>query len=139
MRSLALLAAATVLGITSVAATESLPLERGYYVESDTPCEQASNATITLYDGATFGSAHAECRKPKIQRLADGSYQISERCRDLQGRGGSWETFKSRYAVQSRTEFVETTAFGTFSFRYCKQSDLPEPWSKSDLSASGTK
>ena len=39
--------------------------------------------------------------------------------------------------VQGRTEFVETTQFGTFSFRYCKQSDLPDPWNTIDLRASG--
>jgi len=126
-----------ILGIASEARAQSLPLEMGYYVQSDTPCQQASNATLTLYNGISFGLAHAECRRPVIRKLAEGSYQFTERCRDRQGRGGSWETFGSSFAIRSRTEFVETTQFGTFSFRYCKQSDLPDPWNTIDLRVMG--
>jgi hypothetical protein len=120
-------------GIASQAWAQSLPLEMGYYVQSDTPCQRASNATLTLYNGISFGHAHAKCRKPVIRKLAEGSYRVTERCRDMQGRGGLWEKMSSSFAIQSRTEFVETTQFGTFSFRYCKQSDLPDPWNTIDL------
>ena len=123
----------------SAHAADSLPLQRGYYVQSDTSCQRASNATISLYDGVSFGAAHVECRKPVIRKTPDGTYQMTERCRDMQGNGASWETFKSSYVFKSRTEFVETTSYGTFSFRYCKQSDLSEPWSTNDLSALGIK
>jgi hypothetical protein len=128
-----------ILGVASEVSAQSLPLELGYYVQSDTPCQRASNATLTLYNGISFGQAHAECRKPVIRKLAEGSYQTAERCRDMQGRGGRWDTFKSRFAIRSRTEFVETTQFGTFSFRYCEQSDLPDPWNATDLRLMGIK
>jgi|SRR3954470_16920425 hypothetical protein len=125
-------------GIASEARAQSLPLERGYYVQSDTPCQRASNATLTLYNGISFGQAHAECRKPVIRKLAEGcSYQVTKRCRDVQGRGGPWEISRASFAIRSRMEFVETTQFGTFSFRYCKQSDLPDPWNTIDLRALG--
>jgi hypothetical protein len=137
VRPLVLLMTIAMLDFASAQAADSLPLQRGYYVQSDTPCQRASNATITLYNGVSFGAAHAECRKPVIRKEADGTYQMTERCRDMQGNGGPWETFKSDYVLKSLTEFVETTAYGTFSFRYCKQSDLPEPWSTNDLSALG--
>jgi hypothetical protein len=139
MRSLASLIIVAISGVAAARAADSLPLERGYYVRSDTPCERASNATITLYNGASFGFAHAECNKPVIRKQADGTYQTATRCRDMQGRGGPSETFKSRYAVKSRTEFVETTSDATFSFRYCKQPDLPDPWNTNDLSRYGIK
>jgi hypothetical protein len=64
---------------------------------------------------------------------------MTKRCRDMQGSGGSWETYKSKYDLKSRTEFVETASSGSFSFRYCKQSDLPEPWSTNDLGVLGIK
>jgi hypothetical protein len=77
----------------SAQAADALPLQRGYYVQSDTPCQRASNATITLYDGVSFGAAHVECRKPLIRKAPDGTYQMTKRCGDMQGSGGSWETY----------------------------------------------
>jgi len=139
MRRLASLTIIAMLGLASAQASDSLPLQRGYFVQSDTPCQRASNATISLYNGVSFGAAHVECRKPVIRKSPDGTYQIAERCRDMQGSGGSWKTFKSSYVLKSPTEFVETTSYGTFSFRYCKQSELPEPWSTNDLGALGIK
>ena len=139
MRNVTILAVAAILGAATAAAADSLPIERGYYVRSNTPCQQASNATITLYDGISFGHAHLECRKPAIQKLADGSHQITEHCRDTQGRGGPWTAFTARYAILSRTEFIGTTLYEKASYRYCKQSDLPEPWRTNDLSSYGLK
>jgi hypothetical protein len=139
MRNVTMLAAAAILSAATAAGADSLPIERGYYVRTDTPCQRASNATITLYNGISFGHAHVECRKPAIRRLADGSHQITEQCRDGQGRGGPWTAFTARYAVPSQTEFVGTTAYEKASYRRCKQSDLPEPWSTNGLSSYGVK
>ena len=119
--------------VSANAGANSLPIERGYYVRSDTPCEQASNATLTLYNGMSFGQAHAECRKSATRKLDDGSYQITEQCRDTQGRGGTWTPLTTGYAVVSRTEFRSTSPFEKASYRICKQSDLPEPWSTNDV------
>ena len=116
----------------------SLPIERGYYVRSDTPCAQASNATLTFYDGMSFGQAHAECRKSATRKLDDGSYQITEQCRDTQGRGETWTPLATGYAVVSRTEFISTSPFEKASYRICKQSDLPEPWSTNDVVLAST-
>jgi hypothetical protein len=128
-----------VLSAATVPEADSLPIERGYYVRSDSPCDQASNATITLYNGISFGTAHLECREPAIQKLADGSHQITEQCRDTQVDGGPWTAFTARYAVQSPTEFIETTPFQKTSYKYCKQSDLPGPWRTNDLRSFGVK
>jgi hypothetical protein len=134
-----MLAAAAILSAATAAVADSLPIERGYYVRSDTPCGQASNATITLYDGISFGHAQVECQKPAIRKLADGTQQITERCRDMQGRGGPWTVFTAKYAVLSRTEFLGMTAFEKAPYRYCRQSDLPEPWRTNDLRPYGVR
>jgi hypothetical protein len=139
MRNVTMLATAAVVSTATAARADSLPIERGYYVRSDTPCQQASNATITLYNGISFGHAHVECRKPTIRKLADGSYQITERCKDTQGPGGPWTVFTARYDVVGRTEFIGKTPYEKASCKYCKQSDLPEPWSTNDLSSYGIK
>ncbi len=135
MRTETFLVIIALTGAAAPAQADSLPIDRGYYVESGTSCEKASNATITLYDGVSFGEAHMQCRKRLLGKLADGSYRITESCRDMQGRGGPWQTLVSTYVISSRTEFTTTTPFGKFSYRYCKQSDLPEPWSKVDLNS----
>jgi hypothetical protein len=49
-----------------------------------------SNATITLYTGISFGTAHAQCRAPVIENLPDGSHQITEQCRDTEVDGTPW-------------------------------------------------
>jgi hypothetical protein len=140
MRNVTMLAMAATMSAATAAGADSLPMERGYYVRSNTACQQASNATITLYDGISFGHAHLECRKkPVIQKLADGSHQITEHCRETQGPGGPWTAFTARYAVLSRTEFIGITSYEKASYRYCKQSDLPEPWRTNDLSSYGIK
>jgi len=126
-----------VLGTAMSARADSLPIERGYYVERSTSCDKASNATITLYDGVSLGEAHVECKRPEVRKLAEGSYRIIQRCRDLQGRGGPWQALTTSVVVSSHTEFTQTTPFGKFSYRHCERSDLPEPWSKNDLSSIG--
>jgi hypothetical protein len=135
------LAVIAMTSVTTAAAADSVPIKRGYYVESDTPCQHASNSSITLYDGRSFGSAHVQCRRPSIKKLADGSYQIAEQCRDTEGRGGPWEPLTSKYVVLSPTEFTLTNSLGkeTYRFRHCAQADMPDPWSTNDLRSIGVK
>lgn len=116
-----------------------LPLEKGYYVDVVSPCKDASNATLTLFNGRSFGTAHQECRKPEVQKQPDGSYQIKEQCRDTQVDGTPWEVSTTKADVLSRTRVDQTTPFGKFSFRYCKQASLPEPWASNDIRALGIK
>ena len=137
MKSCVALALVSFAASAQAMAAEALPLRSGYYVQRDTPCDKASNATITLYDGASFGTAHSECQKAVVRKLSDQAYELTQKCRDMQGQGGSWETSKSNYSVQSRTEFVETTRYGTFAFRFCERSSLPDPWKSNDLSRHG--
>ncbi|MBV9459539.1 MAG: hypothetical protein JO141_18745 [Bradyrhizobium sp.] len=130
-----LTAVATLLAVPAAAA-DLLPIDRGFYVESHTACGRASNATITRYNGTSFGNAHTECRKPVAQKLPDGSYKITEQCRDMQGSGGPWTAMAATYVVLSRTEFALTNRYGKFSYRYCERSDLPDPWNKIELNSS---
>ncbi len=139
MKQVTVFAFALTLSVATAVQADSLTIERGYYVRSDTSCQQASNATITLFNGISFCRAHIECRKPGVRKKPDGSYQITEQCRDMQGRGGPWTAFITSYAVLSRTEFISTTLFEKAAYRYCKQSDLPDPWSTVDLSSLGVR
>jgi hypothetical protein len=119
--------------------SQALPLERGYYVIADTECGRASNATISLFDGHSLGSAHTECRTPTIQMTSEDSYRIIDVCRTTQVENARWQAEETTIVVKSRIEFIATTPFGKFHYRYCKQSDLPDPWSHVDINLlSGT-
>jgi hypothetical protein len=88
MRNVTMLAAAAILGAATAAGADSLPIERGYYVRTDTPCRRASNATITLYNGISFGYAHVESRQsedwPMVRTKSPNSAGMG---RDAVGRG----------------------------------------------------
>ena len=139
MKAAAVFAATAAIGIelfgiaASADAADSLPIEPGYYVSTDTPCQKASNATLTLFDGVSFGDAHVECRNPSTKKLPDASYQLTRQCRDMQVDGTPWQKITENYAVVGPTEVIETNSFGKFRYRYCKQSDLPDPWNAVDL------
>src|ERR1700730_9170700 len=105
-RTIAVVAVAATLNAAPAMGADLLPVDRGYYVQSDTACERASNATITLYNGSSFGNAHAECRRQMVLERRDGSYKITEQCRDMQGHGDPWAAMVTTYVVLSRTEFV---------------------------------
>jgi hypothetical protein len=138
MRAEAVFLTVAMLSIAPCAnAADSLPIQPGYYVSIDTPCQKASNATMTLYNGISFGDSHVECRKASTRKLTDGSYQITRQCKDMQGNGGHWETFTAKYTVVSQTELIVTNSFGRFHYRYCSQSDLPAPWNTVDLKSIG--
>jgi hypothetical protein len=129
----AVLAAMAFAIAASADAADRLPIQPGYYVSTNTPCQKASNATLTLFDGVSFGNAHVDCRKPSTKKLPDASYQLTRQCRDMQVDGTPWQKITENYAVVSPTEVIETNSFGKFQYRYCKQSDLPDPWNAVDL------
>jgi hypothetical protein len=120
---------------SGASAEDFLPLQRGYYVSSDTPCEQASNATLNLFRGDRMAAAHAQCRIVEQKKDRDGWYWVTESCKDLRGGAGAKpEKLTQSYKVISRTEYILKNRFGEFRSRYCPQSSLPEPWRKIDLS-----
>lgn len=118
-------------------AGDTLPIKRGYYVWKETPCSDASNATIRLYDGMAFGEAHLQCRNASSRKLKDGSCEIVQQCQDSEGRGTAWKRRKSAYRVTGESDFIDLNAPAPGAFRYCRQADLPEPWAGLDLKAIG--
>jgi hypothetical protein len=120
-------------------AEDTLPIKRGFYIREEFACGEASNATLTLYDGTSFGQAHVACKHPSSRKMQDGSYQITQSCKDTQGSGGPWEKIKTSYKIISSTKFIEVFPGAQYSFKYCSQSALPEPWSKNDLTSLGIK
>jgi hypothetical protein len=120
-------------GTCVVGAEDILPLRRGYYVNAGVPCLQASNATLSLFQGDVMGSAHVKCRTVSSTKQPDGSYRVVDTCQDQQSAHSKPETNVSTFRIVSETEYeIEG---GTA--RYCSQSELPSPWCCVDLTEIG--
>ena len=112
----------------------ALPLKRGYYVESDTPCGQASNATTTLLRREGIGGARDFCEFKKIEQTGPNTYRVTEACGDLQDSAPP-ETSTSIYTLTGDTAFTAKSEHGwERSARYCAQSSMPPDWRANDIS-----
>lgn len=112
----------------------ALPLKRGYYVESDTPCGQASNATTTLLRRNGIGGARDFCEFKKIEQTGPNTYRVTEACGDLQDSAPP-ETSTSIYTITGDTAFTAKSEHGwERSARYCAQSSMPPDWRANDIS-----
>ena len=112
----------------------ALPLKRGYYVESDTPCGQASNATTTRLRRNGIGGARDFCEFKKIEQTGANTYRVAEACGDLQD-NASPETSTSLYTLTGDAAFTAKSEHGwERSARYCAQSSMPPDWRDNDIS-----
>lgn len=111
-----------------------LPLKRGFYVASDTPCEHASNATLLLLRRDGIGGARDSCDFTHIERVGATTYRVTERCGDLMDPGDS-ENYVVTWEIPNDTSFSTEREDGwPRSARHCEQSRLPDPWRDNDIS-----
>lgn len=110
-----------------------LPIRRGFYVAADTPCGQASNATLMLVSREGYG----ECRFEAIERIARDRYRVTERCSSggpAWGRPEEIETSRVVWTIESDTAFTRVSEGGyTAKARHCEQKSLPDPWRDNDI------
>jgi hypothetical protein len=112
---------------------DELPLARGFYVVADTPCGQASNATLSLLRRDGFAYARDSCVFTGIVRTGSTTYQVTESCRSLQV-DGPGEVTAAMYEIPNDTSFTATHDSGwVHQARHCSQSTLPEPWRATDI------
>lgn len=110
----------------SVQAENIVPLKRGYYVTTNVACSRASNATLTLFTGKSFGF---NC-SAKVQQIHRQTFKISQACHVKDERIESVGT----YLVLNDREYVLKNEHGEFRNHFCEQTQLPGPWSTNDLS-----
>ncbi|WP_228243636.1 hypothetical protein [Porphyrobacter sp. GA68] len=108
-------------------AIDSLPLRRGYYVASDTPCAQASNATLMLVSREGVSASRSSCELLRITRRGARQFEVRERC--------DGENRITSYDIPANDRFTSTSEDGwSNSARFCPQASLPEPWRDNDIS-----
>ena len=110
----------------------SLPLKRGFYVASDTPCGQASNATLQLLRRDGIGVARETCSFRRLEQTGPARYRVVAECRNMEG--APMGTQVSIYDIPDDSRFSVARAPGqAYSARYCIQSSLPSPWRDNDI------
>ncbi len=117
---------------------EALPLKRGFYVASDTPCGQASNATLLLVRKDGINGSRDTCTFKKIEKIDATRYRAVSECSSggaAWGREEEIETETVVYTVPDDSSFTSKSESGwEHSARYCAQSSLPESWRDNDIS-----
>jgi hypothetical protein len=110
-----------------------LPLKHGYYVASDTPCAEASNATVALLQRDGVGGSRDFCEFRVVKKAGFTSYRVTQDCRDLQD-GAHTETSTVIYTIFSDTRFTSKNENGwKSSARYCDQSAMGHEWHVNDI------
>lgn len=113
---------------------DPLPLERGFYVASDTACGEASNATLGLLHRQGLNSAREDCSFTEVAALGEDRYRITEQCAEI-GTGDT-RRYVAEWQILSRQSFRRRLEAGwTSQMRYCDQAALPEAWHDIDLEA----
>ncbi len=112
-----------------------LPLRPGYYVASDTPCAQASNATLHLLrregDGyGGFTTPPYACAFERIEQSGPTSYRVTETCGDAYGADGDdADTQVVVYEILSDAHYRGKHEDGWENeARRCPRGQLPALW-----------
>ncbi len=125
---------------TATTSVKTLPLKRGFYVDSDTPCGQASNATLSLLGRDGFSvSGRDFCAFKRIEKTGATSYRVTEEC---SSGGAAWGTEEQKDTQVVTWDIANDTSIKRknessgwqSSARYCAQPSLPEPWRDNDIS-----
>lgn len=118
--------------LPSAALAEGLPLTRGFYVDAEVGCANASNATLALLKKDGLNSARTDCTFTGFTEQGDGTLAYTETCTDITA-GDSYDN-EGRIEVLGPDSFrLSGEGWGT-TFVHCPQPDLPEPWRDNDIS-----
>ncbi len=111
-----------------------LPLDRGYYVSADTPCAEASNATIQLVGRATFNWPQQACAIADVALDTGTLYNVALDCEATADFPAERLNVildvpdPQHYALSFEGE-------AGAPMQYCAQAALPDPWRTNDISA----
>jgi zona occludens toxin (predicted ATPase) len=99
------------------ASPETLPLKVGRYVIKDTPCKDAANAAIRMFDGKGLsGSATKDC-KANIARREGTRYTVDQSCVDTYN--GKRASEAQVIVVDSPEAFTLVVGGKSTAYQYC--------------------
>lgn len=117
---------------------DALPLQPGYYVSTDTRCEEASNATLHVMnaEGDGYGGFTTPpyfCTFDKVEQVGPSLYRVTETCQGSHGEGGA-DTSGALYEIIDRTSYrAERESGWQNSARRCPRAQLPALWREEDI------
>ncbi len=116
-------------------ASEILPLKHGFFVAIDTPCAQASNATLNLVRRNAISTARTLCEFSNIEKTGPTRYRVTEHCADIPRPPEEKPAAEIvTYDIADDETFVVRRSGGSeYRARYCLQSLLPQPWRSNDI------
>ena len=110
---------------------DALPLDFGYYVRTDEPCDDATSAGVHLVNRAGMRWVTSFCLYERIERTGANRYRVHQRCGDHGGTGLE----VADYEIPDRTSFSFRSDSGwEHAARLCPQREMPEPWRSEDIS-----
>jgi hypothetical protein len=130
-------AAPAVAAPASAARSGALPLKRGYFVSTDSRCNAASNATVSLVTRDGMNASRTACTFTKVAPLGSGRYQVTQSCQELGGWGreSAPEVSTVTFEIPDDSRFtVRWPGGGSQTSRYCPQSSMNEPFRTNDIS-----
>ena len=119
---------------TQAQVVDALPLRPGFYVADDTPCGEASNATLHLprEDGGGYGGFTTPpyfCEFQPIEQTGPSSFRTSEACGSAHGGNDDHQVTGSSYEILSDTSYRARNDDGwESSARRCPRDQLPAVW-----------
>lgn len=121
----------------AAAAVSALPLRHGYYVDSDTPCSKASNATVSLLGRDGIAGARDFCTFEKIEQTGLRTYRVTQSCKVFRDTSPP-EVSVVIYTFVDESRFTSRRERGwAYSARYCSQSSMPPQWRQNDIRDAG--
>lgn len=120
-------------GYRSVTEVDHLPLDKGFFVTTDTPCTEASNATLALFLGDGLNWSREACTFTSIQQSGSRAWRVTESCSEL-GTGDGYVQIIDWTSMNDRQFRRVSEAGWVHEARLCNQTELPEPWRGIDLS-----
>lgn len=123
-------------GAATAARAGGLPLRRGYFVSTDTPCNRASNATVTLITGEGMNASRTACSFHKVEPLGGTRYRVTQACQEIGGWGRQEAPEVSTITFDipdDRRYTIRGMSGSTSSARYCPQSQMNDPFRTNDI------
>ncbi len=118
---------------TAGALLNTLPLQRGYYVNADTPCGAASSATLMLVRRDASATNRRSTGSGASKRSAPATWRVTAERIDNDGRAEG--TSVSTYEIIGPASYRRKNEFGVFALRFCPQKSLPAPWRSNHIGA----
>ena len=115
------LLATTVVAMPVYAATPSVPLRAGTYIQTDTPCGRASNSVVMWFDGSSFSGGRMPNVTPQPTRVR-GRY--TGQAMDFRDN----VPFTVTITILSREAFTWLNPWSQIRYRYCPDATVPPAW-----------